>query len=696
MANFSSSPGVKLNEIDNSFITPTPVSAGAAIIGPTVKGPVEIPTVVTSYSDFKNKFGGSLTSGSDSYSYLTSISAYNYFTEGGDSLLVTRVTSGSFTPATSSIILNNQNITGGVQATGSLTIAGTFGRTVDDEFQITVGSTEFRFIAADPVGGLPVDNNPLFFLSTGSSTATYLDNLVAKIDAVNIGVNATDATTAIQLTASAAGIAGNSITVDTGSGTTFSDVLTLFGGVNGVGTSNAFTLETLSEGIIMNSDGTHNSDGTLVNGTKDNIRWEITGTNTDKGTFNVVVRQGNDKRDDKIILETFNGVSLDPNSSNYISKTIGDQVLAYDSSTNQIDITSGDFPNFSRLVRVKSVDSPTLDYFDNSGNAKTAFTSSLPVSGKSGSFGTAIGDNNPSIGGANFYKDINTQTQGLIGTDYDNMINLLGNVNNYQFNVLSTPGLTNDNHTSQISSIINNTIERGDNIFVMDTVDYAATLANALTQAATRNTSYASTYWPWLRVQDPETGKLVFVPASTMIPGVYAFNDRIANTWNAPAGISRGGLSTVLQAKLKLTEANKASLYDGNINPIATFPKKGVVVFGQKTLQKGASALDRINVRRLLIDLKSFIGQIADTLVFENNTITTRNKFLSEVTPFLEVIQQKGGLYAFKVIMDDTNNTDDVIDRNQLVGNIYIQPTKTAEFISLDFIVLPTGAEFPA
>tara|TARA_R110002124_G_scaffold164476_1_gene331844 strand:- start:776 stop:1606 length:831 start_codon:yes stop_codon:yes gene_type:complete len=276
------------------------------------------------------------------------------------------------------------------------------------------------------------------------------------------------------------------------------------------------------------------------------------------------------------------------------------------------------------------------------------------------------------------------------------MINLLGNVNDYQFNILSTPGLTNDNHTSQITSIINNTIERGDNIFVFDTVDYEGTLANALTQAATRNTSYASTYWPWLRVQDPETGKLVFVPASTMIPGVYAHNDKVANTWNAPAGISRGGLSTVLQAKLKLTEANKASLYDGNINPIATFPKKGVVVFGQKTLQKGASALDRINVRRLLIDLKSFIGQIADTLVFENNTITTRNKFLSEVTPFLEVIQQKGGLYAFKVIMDDTNNTDDVIDRNQLVGNIYIQPTKTAEFISLDFIVLPTGAEFPA
>jgi len=568
MANFSSSPGVKLNEIDNSFVTPTPVSVGAAIIGPTVKGPVELPTIVTSYSDFKDKFGGALTSASNSYSYLTSISAYNYFTEGGESLLVARVTSGSFTAASSSVV---------------------------------------------------------------------------------------------------------------------------FAGISPPTTA-SIVFETLSKGVINNNIGDFDSDGILTNGTVDNIKYEITGANTSSGTFNVLVRQGNDKNSDKIILETFNKVSLDPNQSNFISKVIGDQVVEYDSGTNQIDITSGEFANASRYIRVKSIPNLTPDYFDNAGIAKAAFKEHIPVNG-TGSFGGALGDIFP---GSNFYKDIAVQTQGLSGSDYNSMISLLGNVNDYQFNILSTPGLNNDDHTSQITSLINNTIERGDNIFVMDTVGYAGTLANALTQAATRNTSYASTYWPWLRVQDPETGKLVFVPASTMIPGVYAHNDKVANTWNAPAGISRGGLSTVLQAKLKLTEANKASLYDGNINPIATFPKKGVVVFGQKTLQKGASALDRINVRRLLIDLKSFIGQIADTLVFENNTITTRNKFLSEVTPFLEVIQQKGGLFAFKVIMDDTNNTDDVIDRNQLVGNIYIQPTKTAEFISLDFIVLPTGAEFPA
>ena len=180
-----------------------------------------------------------------------------------------------------------------------------------------------------------------------------------------------------------------------------------------------------------------------------------------------------------------------------------------------------------------------------------------------------------------------------------------------------------------------------------------------------------------------------------MIPGVYAFNDKVAAPWFAPAGINRGGLNTVVSAEYKLTQANRDTLYEANINPIATLPQQGVVVYGQKTLQKDASALDRVNVRRLLIELKSFIGQIAETIVFEQNTIVTRGSFLAKVNPFLEGIQQKQGLFAFKVIVDDSNNGPDVIDRNQLIGQIYIQPTRTAEFISLDFILEPTGAEFP-
>ena len=224
---------------------------------------------------------------------------------------------------------------------------------------------------------------------------------------------------------------------------------------------------------------------------------------------------------------------------------------------------------------------------------------------------------------------------------------------------------------------------------------YNASMASVIDTAKSLDTSYAATYWPWLRITDPTTKQLVWVPASTMIPGVYAYSDNVGERWFAPAGKNRGGLNTVRQAERKLTNANRDDLYTGKVNPIATLARSGVVVFGQKTLQSKASALDRVNVRRLLITLKNFISQIADKLVFEQNTQSTRNNFLSQVNPYLESVQQRQGVYGFKVVMDESNNTPDVIDRNQLIGAIYIQPTKTAEFIYLDFNILPTGATFP-
>jgi hypothetical protein len=566
MAKFSVSPGVTTSEIDNTFLTGQPVQAGAAIIGPTVKGPVELPTLVTSYADYVNRFGDVLVSGSNTYSYFTSISAYNYFNNGGTSLIVARVVSGSYISATSSVVSNYINVA-----------------------------------------------------------------------------------------------------------------------------SSSFSLETLGAGIIMNSTSPEVS-GSLTSGSADNFRWQVTNSNTGSGTFNLLVRQGNDNNNAPVILESWNDLSLDPNSSRFISKVIGDQVLAYNSTSQQIEVTSGSYANQSRYIRIKNITGLTPNYFDNNGTPVSAYTSSIPKDG-SGSFGAATGDVK---GGANFYDAINSSnTQGLVAGNYTNMVNLLSNKNDYQFNVLSTPGLYNADYISTISTIITNTTNRGDNLYVVDLTGYSGGVTDVIGQAQSRDTSYAAAYFPWVRIQDPGTGKQVNIPASTLIPGVYAYNDKVAAPWFAPAGINRGGLSTVLSPKLKLSQADKDTLYSNNINPIAVFPKTGVSVFGQKTLQKGASSLDRINVRRLLIELKSYISQIADTLVFEQNTITTRNNFLSRVTPYLSLIQQKQGLYAFKVIMDDSNNTPDVIDRNQLVGQIYIQPARTAEFIALDFILQPTGAQFP-
>ena len=276
------------------------------------------------------------------------------------------------------------------------------------------------------------------------------------------------------------------------------------------------------------------------------------------------------------------------------------------------------------------------------------------------------------------------------------MVNLLANRDDYQYNIILTPGLC-DKFTNQgaiTNAIISNAQNRGDNIYLLDLVGYGETISAVTTRAQLKNTSYAASYWPWVQVVDA-TNQQVWVPASTVIAGVYAYNDSVSEPWFAPAGINRGGLSTVLMAERKLTSANRDTLYTGKVNPIATL-NNSVVVFGQKTLQTRASALDRVNVRRLLISLKSYISQVANNLVFEQNTAATRNNFLAQVNPYLESVQQRQGLYAFRVIMDDSNNTPTVIDQNQMVGQIYIQPTKTAEFIYLDFNITPTGATFPA
>jgi hypothetical protein len=457
----------------------------------------------------------------------------------------------------------------------------------------------------------------------------------------------------------------------------------------------AFVLETIGEGIILNNSGSENAQGALSMGSPDNIRWEIQSPNTASGTFSVVIRRGNDKTNAKSVLEAFNNVSLDPKQPNYIARIIGDQKQVLRGSGTDVYLqTSGSYANASRYVRVKSVNHKTPDYIDNSGTAKPEYTSSIPVA-TSGTFGGAEGS--VLTGTGKYYDNISSgDIQGLVPENYETAINLMANKDEYKYNIITTPGLYHSAHSSVLNTLVSNTENRGDNIVVLDLEGYNSTVTATTTTAISLDTSYAASYWPWCMVTDPDTGQRVWVPASTLIPGVYANNDRTAEAWFAPAGINRGGLTSVIQAERKLTQANRDTLYINKVNPIATFPGRGVVVFGQKTLQTQASALDRVNVRRLLIALKNYIAQVSDNLVFEQNTAATRNVFLSQVNPYLESVQQRQGLYAFKVVMDDSNNGADVIDRNELRGAIYVQPTKTAEFVYLDFNILPTGAEFPS
>ncbi len=415
MAETLISPGVLARENDSSFVTAGPITAGAAIVGPTVSGPVGIPTVVTSYSQYQQKFGTTFTSGSltsaQTYTYFTSIAAYNYFQNGGTSLLVTRVVNGAYTPATSSAIISAS-------------------------------------LATVPV----------------------------------------------------------------------------------------FVLETLTEGAIANSTGSEDSTGALVNGTANNVRWQVLNPNTSSGTFDLVIRQGNDNTNNQTVLETYAGLTLDPFSPNYVARVIGDYKYTYqtDSGTGTAYLQlTGSFPNRSGYVRVKSVNLTTPNYFLNSGTPNPAFTGSLPLAA-SGSFGGAGG---AVIAGANFYQNINSSnTQGLVAANYTSSLTLLANQDDYKYNVLLMPGVYNQDYTSTITTALTNTQNRGDAILVADLVAYGKLVSDVTGQAATRNSSYAASYWPWVQVNDPDSGQNVWVPASTVIGGVYAYNDGVSGRVAGDAG----------------------------------------------------------------------------------------------------------------------------------------------------------------
>ena len=283
---------------------------------------------------------------------------------------------------------------------------------------------------------------------------------------------------------------------------------------------------------------------------------------------------------------------------------------------------------------------------------------------------------------------------------YKQCIASLGNADEFDINLIVLPGIFREQHSYVTDITIDMCESRGDCFYIMDNVVFPSTnqsvglISAAINSVSTIDSNYVATYYPWVKILDVNLNKIVSVPPSVVIPGVFASNDNAAAEWFAPAGLNRGGIQSAVQVLDRLTHSERDDLYEARVNPIASFPGQGICTWGQKTLQLEPSALDRINVRRLLINLKKFIASSSKYLVFEQNVASTRNRFLSIVNPFLESVQQRSGIYAYQVKMDETNNTPDLIDRNILYGQIYIQPTRTSEFLILDFNILPTGASF--
>jgi len=622
------SPGVFTNEIDQSFLPAAAGPVGAAIVGPTVKGPVLEPTIVNSYGEYVRLFGEVIQSGSDNYQFLTSHTAKEYLRQGGPVTIV-RVAGTDTARATANVDLN-------VASTGSL-------------------NTIFTLEA---LGDGPQFNS---FVATGSELGTD-ELLTPQVD-----------------------------------------------------------------GITNDHFGTGS-----FGGRADNFRWEVSSQNTAKGTFTLLIRQGNDTIKKKQIIETHANLSLDPESSDYILKRVGNQTntIATEDGVAYLQPV-GEFPNKSNYVRVSNLPDgrKTPGYLNTNGDVNKPYagaeTDYLPPIG-SGSYGGAFGwktgypisatatsQTAGDLGSAevehpfNFYDKISgTQSQGVdlsvsntnIGSGgYATALSLLSNKDQYSFNLLVIPGIVDQqtDHSAVINQAIQLCEDRGDCFLVYDNTNLTDSVATAKTNTEVRNSSYCAAYYPWVQIIDATTGNYRYVPPSTVIAGVYHFNDVVGQPWFAPAGLNRGGIDSAVQAYKKLTQANRDDLYESNVNPIATFPGQGVTVFGQKTTQKKASALDRVNVRRLLINLKTFVANSSRNLVFEQNTVTLRNQFINTVQPYMEEVQANQGLNAFRVVMDDSNNTPETIDRNQLIGQIFIQPTRTAEFIVLDFVVQPTGAAFP-
>ena len=574
MAEAIISPGSFNIESDQSLYTQASPSLGAAIVGPTVKGRPFVPTYVTTYTQYLSIFGDVFKSGSYYYEYFTSQAAKEYFQNGGNSLLVTRIISGSSNA--------------GVYATANTP----------------------AYVAVNPI-----------------------------------------------LTSS-------------------------------------FQLETLSWGDSMNNTSSLTS-GALANGTSNNVRWEVTNVSTGSGIFTLVIRRGDDNDNQKNILETWANLSLDPQLPNYITRVIGDAKPTYDSTNNYV-FFSGSYGNASQYVRVSSVTIPQVDSIDNNGNFKASqYSASLPAVG-SGSFG---GSFSGGVADTGLVKNMNenitiTNIQGFGTVDYNTAFTLLSNKDEYRFNVLLAPGVGLD--CASVTNMISCVEGRGDAIAITDSGKFGTSPSTAATNASGQSSNYGATYYPWIQLYSSGLGKSTWCPPSTVIGGVLAFNDSVGAEWFAPAGLKRGGIPSIVRLERRLQQTERDPLYAANVNPIANFPGAGAVVWGQKTLQRKPTALDRVSVRRLLISLKDFIGGVSRGLVFEQNTTVTRNSFLSKVNPYLESVVQRQGLYAYKVVMDESNNTADIIDRNQLVGQIYIQPTRTAEFIILNFNILPTGATFGA
>ena len=297
-------------------------------------------------------------------------------------------------------------------------------------------------------------------------------------------------------------------------------------------------------------------------------------------------------------------------------------------------------------------------------------------------------------------------TSGPTTAAYRKALDILEERSDVNIQLLAIPGIR---HKAVTDYAIQTVEDRFDALYIMD-IESRDTLNNVITGSSNDETSvtntvtafrsrnldssFAAAYFPDVMMTDPGSGRTMVVPPSTVVLGAFALNDKLAHPWYAPAGFTRGALKNVTENAVKLNRSNLDALYEVDINPITSFPQsKDVVVFGQKTLLAAQSALDRVNVRRLLIDIRRQVRSVGDTFLFEPNRESTLARFSSQVSPILARIQAQQGLERFKVQIDTTTTTQADVENNTIRGKIFLQPVRSVEFISLDFVVTNAGTD---
>jgi hypothetical protein len=742
MADKIVSPGVFTKENDLSFLQQGVADIGAAFIGPFKEGPL-VPTIVNSQAEFEKLFGAA------DGTYLTPLAVQNYLREAGTATicrvggvggytevapLLLTATSGAVSASLGILFNTSGSANGGfadAQLTSSNAGAGDFvlrgsglnlsaslDVTDTNDIEAVFGTSAFG--SKDPYVYGFFKNSSITFNSSASSSVTVLGDQLFTFDAqealtpmITSQVISGDRYNLFQFETIGAGNAANTkvkigITNIKAAGSvngtdygTFTVVVREFGDTN----KKKVVLETYSN---VNLDpNSPNYISRVIGDRKLSIDSE--GKISESGDWvsnSKYVRIANLNTSAPVQAVPFGhaAYTLPVSASAAVGALIPAVTFLTSSATQYGGINlDGNTDNNIYLKPIPTgagVGSNSVFGLDasNGGTLAVGSTSAQFIVGFQEGF-DGMNPATPILTGADISagnsQGFNLSTVNASGSAaYAKHIAALSNVDEFDINMVVTPGVIKRLHSSVATSVLDMVEQRNDCFYILDTTAYGDSIGQANTEAQSIDSNMVATYYPWVKTIDVNTNKLIAVPPSVLLPGVFAANDRVAAEWFAPAGLNRGGLIGAVSVQNRLTQSEKDSLYENKVNPIVQFPGQGIVVFGQKTLQDRPSALDRINVRRLLLTVRKYIASSSRYLVFEQNTSETRNRFLNIVNPYLDSIQQRQGLYAFRVVMDDTNNTPDVIDRNILAGAIFLQPTKTAEFIQIDFNILPTGASF--